>query len=239
MFRSSIVMLGAIVLVLSVPTKVLAEDINVTVNRGQIIADDTDGTLVSSPTGYKIFADSTRGSSNEVINLFADNGTFLPGEKLSYEAVSTLKYWNGDAWEAANPRTPAIKITDSSGNITLISSANITNPFGTIGIAGLEGGINGQLAHEFDSRGHRDPGGAYLFELELSSRESSSSASSPYLHSDPFYYVFNNTLTTEDFSKSIDALVLASPVPEPESYAMLLAGLALCNLMVRRRRNAN
>jgi hypothetical protein len=232
MLKSSIVMLGAMMLFTSVSTKVLAEDINVTVNRGQIFANDTEGTLVSSPTGYRIFADNIRGSS-KAINFFSDSGTFLPGEKLLYEAVSTLKYWNGDMWEAASIRTPGVAITNQSGGTTGIGPTMIVNPSGIIDTADLEGGINAQLTYAFGGTGRR-PGGAYMFELALTSREDHSSASSSYLDSDPFYVVFNSTLTADDFSKSIDALV--SPVPEPQSFAMLLVGLALCNFMTRRRR---
>jgi len=39
--------------------------------------------------------------------------------------------------------------------------------------------------------------------------------------------------------KSQDQLYLISPVPEPETYAMLLAGLGLMGFVARRRRSAN
>jgi len=41
-----------------------------------------------------------------------------------------------------------------------------------------------------------------------------------------------------DLNPKSPLIVLTAPVPEPETYAMLLAGLGLVGAMVRRRRAA-
>ncbi len=47
--------------------------------------------------------------------------------------------------------------------------------------------------------------------------------------------VFTNKVNSDGFVKYISANFLAAPVPEPESYAMLLAGLGLLGVITRRR----
>jgi hypothetical protein len=53
---------------------------------------------------------------------------------------------------------------------------------------------------------------------------------------------YGQTVTTEHFSykgnASYEERLIAAPVPEPETYAMLLAGLGLMGAVARRRRNA-
>jgi hypothetical protein len=48
---------------------------------------------------------------------------------------------------------------------------------------------------------------------------------------------YNNSLELPGGLRFVDQLLDVQPVPEPETYAMLLAGLGLMGVVARRRRS--
>jgi hypothetical protein len=47
---------------------------------------------------------------------------------------------------------------------------------------------------------------------------------------------FQATGTSDSFGGSLDAVSITTPVPEPEIYAMMAAGLGLMGFVARRRK---
>ena len=239
MFRSMHVAFGAALttLAMMVSPQVLAQhaDIEAVVIGGKLIVDEENAAPVAFGTGYKIFegdfGDLPSGlTGTDDPGFLAPSGTFLSGEQLWYHALGTLSFWNGTSWAAA-PSGIALTVEDILGSETLISSLGATNPYGVIDQVDSAGGIH---AHIDFSISNVNPVGAYLATFELTSRDASGNLPSPYLDSDPFQIAFNRGLSHEVFEASISALV--SPVPEPQTYAMLLAGLALFGAVARRRK---
>ncbi|MBA4144029.1 MAG: PEP-CTERM sorting domain-containing protein [Nitrosospira sp.] len=229
--------LGAAVLALAVSPQVLAQehssDVQPSVIAGKLVIDEANTVPVAFATGYKIyegnFGDLYGGSlkTNDP-GFIAPGGTFLAGEQLWYQAIGTLGFWDGVGWSGA-PDNVTFTLEDALGNNTLITAAGVTSPFGVIDAAGSGGGIHRHLNFSISEL---NPAGSYLATLQLTSRDAAGNLPSPYLDSDPFHIVFNRGLSDSAFESSVMALA----VPEPETYAMFLAGLTLMGYMARRRR---
>lgn len=224
----------AAVLVLASSPQVLAQthgDVRPSVIRGRLIVDESNSVPVAVATGYKVFegdlGDLYGGSlrTNDP-GFVAASGTFQSGEQLWYQAIGTLGFWSGTSWGVA-PDNVSLKLADALGSDTLITATGVTNPLGVIDAADSSGGIHRHLDFSISDP---NPVGSYLATLQLTSRDASGNLPSPYLDSDPFHIVFNQGLSTSAFEASITALT----VPEPETYAMFLAGLALMGYMARR-----
>ncbi|ODT85751.1 MAG: hypothetical protein ABS69_00550 [Nitrosomonadales bacterium SCN 54-20] len=225
----------AVVLVLVSSPQVLAQthgDVRPSVIQGRLVVDEPNSVPVAVATGYKIFEGNLGDLYGGPLKtndpgFVATSGTFQSGEQLWYQATGTLSFWNGTSWGTA-PDNVSFKLSDALGSDTLITAAGVTNPLGVIDAADSSGGIHRHL--DFSISGS-NPAGSYLATLQLTSRDASGNLPSPYLDSDPFHIVFNQGLDASAFEASITALT----VPEPETYAMFLAGLALMGYMARRR----
>ena len=208
-------------------------DIETTIIGGRLTVNEENTVPIASGTGYKIFegdfGDLAGGpAGTDDPGFLAPAGTFLSGEQLWYTALGTLSYWNGSSWGSA-PGGTTLTIEEALGGSTLISSTGITNSYGAVDAADATGGIHTHLDFSISDA---SPAGAYMATLEFTSRDAAGNLPSPYLDSDPFHIVFNRGLSGDAFEASVTAL--ASPVPEPETYAMFLAGLGLCGAMARR-----
>jgi PEP-CTERM motif len=225
----------AAVLILASSPQVLAQthgDVKPSVIQDRLVIDESNSVPVAFATGYKIFegnlGDLYGGSlkTNDP-GFVAASGTFQSGEQLWYQAISKLDFWNGTSWVAA-PDNISLKLEDALGSDTLITAAGVTNPLGVIDAADSSGGIHRHLDFSISDS---NPAGSYLATLQLTSRDASGNLPSPYVDSDPFHIVFNQGLGASAFEASITALT----VPEPETYEMFLAGLALMGYMAKRR----
>lgn len=185
-------------------------------------------------TGYKIFesdfGDFAGGPfKTDDPGFDHEDGAFAPFTQLWYRGIDKLGFWNGSAW-GAGPVGTSVTIEDALGAKTFFSAAGITNADGAVGQFDSGGNIHQHLDFELVP-GPTSPTGAYLITLQLTSRTSTGGTPGPYLDSLPFHIVFNNGLGAEAFEASVMALT----VPEPGTYAMLIAGLLVVGAVARRR----
>lgn len=212
-----------------------AGDVQITLHAGKITIGGNAETQFG--TGYKIF----EGNFGDLFGgphktddpgFEMEDGTFLAGQQLWYQASSVLKFWNGSAWGApASGKT--FTIEDAFGGQTFINGTGVTNPLGVLDAADAGGGIHTHIDFLISNAGPvPTPAGAYMVTLALTSRGVDGMSATGYLDSDPFLLVMNHGLSAASFESAVHALA----VPEPEAYAMLLAGLALVGAAARRRR---
>lgn len=219
--------LSALVPALAVAQDDHAGDIAVSASGGKLITGG-DHFEVHGSTGHKIFeADFGDFSNGPFVTKnpgFQTQGsaTLAPMSLLSFSGIGTLGYWDGSAWGAA-PAGVGVSIQDVFDEQTTWSATGVTaGPSSYIDQLSATGTLHSHLTMSVT------PGaaaGAYAIQLQL--------ASDAYVSSDPFYIVFNRGLSGASFESSVAALT--SPVPEPASYALLLAGLAGIATLVRRR----
>jgi hypothetical protein len=147
-----------------------------------------------------------------------------PNSILSFAGIGKLQFWNGSAWgnTVANEKVQIKDAFDGALN-TWSDAGFIAGEYSFVGQAGGNGSLHEHLDMLVTPNA---TAGAYLIQLQLISDTDAASM--------PFYIAFNRGLGAEAFETSIDALV-AAPVPEPETYALLLAGLALVGAATRRR----
>lgn len=151
-------------------------------------------------------------------------GAFGAGNWLWYQAVGTLKYWNGTSWSQATPNGEHIVIDDALGNSTEIRGSGVTTPLGVIGQFDAGGDVHEHLDFALRNSSAALGGsvGAYWIMLQLieTAPNSTTPLSTP---SDPFHIVFNRGLSTPAF----EAAVAAVPVPAAVwLFGSALAGLA-------------
>jgi hypothetical protein len=188
-------------------------------------------------TGYKIFegdfGDFAGGPfKTDDPGFDHEDGAFAPFSQLWYRGLGALGFWNGSAW-VTGPAGTSVAVEDALGSTTFFSAAGVAAPDGAIGQFNAAGNIHQHLDFELVP-GATSPVGAYLITLQLASRTAAGLVPGPYLDSLPFHIVFNNGLAAGAFEASVIALA----VPEPGTYAMLLAGLLVLGAVTRRRSGA-
>lgn len=155
-------------------------------------------------------------------------GSFANGTLVNYQALGSLQFWNGSLWSSTVPGGEYVRLDGNLGEeVRWTTSGLLGDTSGLIGQAGP----TGQIHEHLDIRVARELGGApavgaYLIQLQINAQG--------YQSSDPFYMVFNRGLSASAFEASVDALV--TPVPEPGTWALLLAGLAVVGVAAQRRR---
>lgn len=231
-------------------------DIGLSVEGGQIVAGLSDEAppeaelLIDRLTGRKLF----EGHLEDFIPIAppfvliggddpgfeADAGTFTGNLVLSFIGVTTLGsgllYWDPGTgvWGAA-PDSTTLHMSRALGATVLFdttfSAAGVGNdPNAQIGRTDPEGAIHSHVPYSLDNvvgdTFGEVPMGAYLVSMYLSAPG--------YLSSDPFSVVLNAGLDDDVF----EAALMARAVPEPETYALLLAGIVAIGLTQARRRRA-
>jgi hypothetical protein len=160
----------------------------------------------------------------------SDAGTFLSGTVVRYAALGNLQFWGNGAWSAMVPNNESIKIVGKGpGETTFWTTSGATGAMlGAIGKAGASGSIHSHLTMSIGREGIGAPAtGAYLIQMQL--------MADGYTASTPYYLALNLGLGEEDFETAVGALAMA-PIPEPQTWALMLAGLAATGLVLRRRR---
>ena len=176
-------------------------------------------------------------------------------------ALGTIQSWNNQffAWKTPN----SINVTDSQASFALPSftltpnagytlSERIDGFFGNLSFTAVGGGI---VAGDISGNVSIDGGAAFPLLVNLGI--STTSSFGGYLSANPSYNTGTGTIASIDFSAGLLNLTatnnggfagiaaqpqnefsisfVAAPVPEPESYAMLVAGLCLIGAITRRR----
>jgi len=228
---------GLIALSSLVPTLAQADEHD---HAGDIAVSALDGKLVTGGShfethgvdGYNIyeadFGDLAGGPWTTKNPGFQTQGgaTLTPYALISFAGLGSLSFWDGASWGTA-PTGVGVSIADVLQDALTTWSATGVTPGETSYVAQVSaaGTIHDHLALSVTPNA---TAGAYLIQLQLTS--------DAYASSDPFYLVFNRGLSSDAFEASVDALT--TPVPEPASYALLIAGLAGVGFLMRRRHAA-
>jgi hypothetical protein len=160
------------------------------------------------------------------------DGTFAAGTQVWYRGIGTLQFWTGSVWQAmaADVSKPEwLRLDGNLGEETFFRFGGVDGDVtGLIGEAGADGKIHEHLDMRVArATGHGAPAvGAYLFTLQLESLTLGTSQ--------PFYLVMNNGLDDDAFEASVMALA----VPEPSTWALMLAGAGVLAGVARRRSQA-
>lgn len=183
-------------------------------------------------TGYAIFegdlGDLAGGLySTDDPGYDSEVGSLGVGSQINYTALGTLSFWNGTTWSsAAVPAGVSLRINGNLGEETFWTSTGITgDASGLIGQAGSNGKLHEHLDMTAVGSG-RTAVGAYLIQLQLTG--------DGYGASTPFYLALNRGLSVAGFETAVHALT--SPVPEPSSWMLLLAGLGAVGVVCRQRK---
>jgi hypothetical protein len=206
-----------------------AGDIAVSAAAGQLVTGG-DHFETHGVTGFNIFeadfGDLSGGLWSTKDPGFQTQGANLlkPGALISFEGVGKLNFWNGSAWNVAHSGV-GVSVADVYQDALTTWNASGVTPGETAYVSevSLSGTIHDHLKMSVTPNA---AAGAYMIEMKLSSAD--------YISSDSFYIVFNRGLADAAFESSVEALV-AAPVPEPGTYALMFAGLLGVGLMVRRR----
>jgi len=181
-------------------------------------------------TGYSIFeadlGDFAGGPySTDDPGYDSEPGTFAAGSIINYTALGSLSFWNGTAWATA-ANNVSLRLSGNLGEETSWTSTGISGDVtGLLGQAGSNGQIHEHLEMTAVGAG-RTAVGAYLIQLQLTG--------DGYGASNPFYVAINRGLDAASFETAVHALT--SPVPEPSTWMLLLAGLGAVGVMTRQRK---
>jgi len=232
---------AALALLASPPVLAQHSDIEVAVQAGKIVVDPL-GEAATASNGYKIFegdfGDLALGPNGTKNPGWADahdlpSSGFASGNILYVRLLETLSFWDGVMWSAPALTTTTFTIVDALGSLLKVNSTGVTMPSGAGAIDQF--GPGGTLHQHLDFLiNAAAPTGAYRVTAQHWA-EDFFGGSPAYIDSDPFYMVFNRGLSAASFEASVDALTVA-PVPEPEIYALMAAGLGMMGFVARRRR---
>ena len=208
-------------------------DIEVVVESGQLEIEN--GILLTS--GAKLF----EAEFGELINPYeadepgfeADDGQFMSGEILGFEALGTLQFWNGLSWGSSATGTMTLTDTLPSTLDTVVDGLGVTNGIGFIGQADIDGGVHDHFDFEVGDTGGTPANGAYLLELRVRGFSDTTFTTDVYTASDSFFIAFNLGMEEADFEMAVDALGIAVPIPA--AWLLMLSGLAPLYLARRRK----
>jgi len=214
---------------------------------------NTLSTLLKSSVAFAAFA--ALGTAQATITVYTTQFAFLgaSGEAATdtFEDLGA-KSFAGPVDRTVGPYGYTASAGTSSTDFRIAGAFNVwlttAAPEDTITFDGFTGGVSAVGGRFFgsDSAGHIDPGQS----LMLTATDASGSVSQTLVDAHRFSFlgfVSDNAITSLTVSAvqagggvfpTVNNLVLASAsaVPEPESYALLLAGLAGGFLLLKRRR---
>lgn len=196
---------------------------------GGVIVVDPEGLAERAANGYVLyesdFQDFTGGLFATDAPGFVSEEDALPvGAIIRFRGIGLLQSWDGSAWSTAASGV-TLGILDVLGMNTLFSSTGVTDPVGAIAQVSAAGDIHTHIDFTISGDGAATAT-AYLIALEIGAPDALG-------YSMPFYLAFNSGLDEEVFEGAVGTLL--APVPEPGTWAMLIAGLGLLGVMRRRQ----
>ena len=217
---------------------------------------------IDAQSGYKLFPgyfDDLAGGPKltDDPGFQAFNQSFNYGEELHFKAVGVLEYWN--------PQTATWGVASSGSSVTLYGGIPVdvwlnhmlepANPtyaaeyqYYSNGTVFNGQGINGPATALIDGasqagsfHSHLDwklsdaaLAGVYKVSLQIWSPTEVNGVAK-YQDSDPFHVVFKTAgVSQTQYDLAFGQLI--TPVPEADTYAMLLVGLGILGLLMRRNR---
>lgn len=163
-------------------------------------------------------------------------GAFGAGNWLWFQAIGSLKYWDGFSWNSSVPNGEHIELEDALGNTTSISASGVSNPAGVIGEFDSAGDLHEHLDMTIRNASNSLGGsvGAYWITLQLF--ESAANSQTALAVSSSYDIIFNRGL---DIAAYENAVAAVNPAPVPLPAAAWLFGTALMGgLWSVRRRSA-
>lgn len=209
-----------------------AGDVGVLARNGQLMLGGQQ-VEVQAASGFKIYradlSDRSHGpwaTSNPGFQT-QGNERLKSGVEIGFEGLGTLSFWDGLSWRGAASGTE-LRVSDYLEADSIWTAAGVTHGASqTLGEARASGVLHEHLLFSITEGAAL---GAYQITLRLSSPD--------YLSSDPFHMVFNRGLSSAEFQRAREALMLASAVPEPASVGLFLIG-ALGLGLLRGKRKAS
>lgn len=162
------------------------------------------------------------------IGVYPGNGLLPTGFTLGFNVLTNLSFWDGTgavSWGAPAPEV-SLGLQRGSNTVT-ISGSGASGTVPTIGSTGASGRLHvhlGSLLNSsdgIDPLGPNAPDGIYMVGLELKL------PGSGLANSESIYFVFNNNLDEGIHDLAMSAIEASLVVPEPSTYALGLAALAV------------
>jgi hypothetical protein len=162
------------------------------------------------------------------IGVYPGDGLLPANFTLRFELLTNLNYWDGIgavSWGAPPPQV-SLGLQRGSNTVT-ISGSGASGTVPTIASTGASGRVHvhlGSLLNSsdgIDPLGPNAPDGIYMVGLELML------PGSGLANSESIYFVYNNNLDEAVHDLAIAAIESSLAVPEPSTYALGLAALAV------------
>ena len=158
--------------------------------------------------------------------------TFTPNGILSFRAIESLLFWDGDAWINTVVDQERILVIDALSETTVINTSGVTNAEGAIDQIDSSGTIHQHIEFFIDNNtsANLPAAGAYMINIEFFATET---LGGDVMHtaSDPVRLTFAYQISAEEYQQALSALTSPTTTPEevsvpiPHGALLVLAGL--------------
>lgn len=158
--------------------------------------------------------------------------TFTPNGILSFRAIESLLFWNGDAWVNSVVDQERILVIDALNETTIIDTSGVSNAEGAIDQIDSSGTIHQHIEFFIDNNASANlpAAGAYMINIELFATDTLG-GSVMHTASEPVRLTFAYQISAEEYQQALSALTSPTTAPEevsvpiPHGALLVLAGL--------------